>query len=85
VIVVRTGPEATAGSALKPFSTSGTVPPIDTAMTVLRASAKPTTSPPILLQDGIIVVVQVVHADNFMAFVQKALGHMEADEAGGAG
>jgi hypothetical protein len=40
---------------------------------------------PILLQDGIIVVVQVVHADNFMAFVQKALGHMEADEAGGAG
>ena len=45
VTVVRIGPEASAGSDSRRCSTSGTVPPIETATTVLSASAAPTTSP----------------------------------------
>ena len=37
---------------------------------------------PILLQGGIVVVVQVVHAEDFLAFVQKALRHVETNKAG---
>jgi hypothetical protein len=39
---------------------------------------------PGLLQRWIVVVVQVVHAEDFVAFVEKALRHVETDEAGGA-
>jgi hypothetical protein len=45
VIVVRTGPDARAGSALKSFIRRGTTPPIDTAITVFKAMARATTIP----------------------------------------
>ena len=45
VTVVSTGPEATAGSAPSRLSSSGTVPPTDTATSVLSASAPATTTP----------------------------------------
>ena len=35
----------------------------------------------ILLQDWIVVVVQVVHAEDFVTFVQKALRQMETNKA----
>ena len=44
VTVVRTGPEATAGSAPKRRSSRGTVPPIDTATSVFSANAVATTA-----------------------------------------
>jgi hypothetical protein len=39
---------------------------------------------PILFQGRVVVVVQVVHAEDFVAFVQKALRYVEADETSGA-
>lgn len=45
VMVVRIGPEASAGSMLKRRSRRGTTPPIETATTVLAAIAAPTTRP----------------------------------------
>ena len=36
---------------------------------------------PILLQRWIVVVVQVVHAEDFVPFFQKPPGYVEADEA----
>ena len=43
VMVVRIGPDARAGSVLKPLSSRGTPPPMQTAMSVLAARALPTT------------------------------------------
>src|SRR5688572_31403845 len=37
---------------------------------------------PVLFQRGIVVVVQIVHAEDFVAFVQKALRHVETNKAG---
>jgi hypothetical protein len=45
VIVVRSGPDAAAGSCPSRFSTNGTTPPIDTAIMVFSARAMPITAP----------------------------------------
>jgi hypothetical protein len=45
VIVVNTGPDATAGSIAIFLRIRGIVPPIDAAITVLIASADPITMP----------------------------------------
>ena len=39
----------------------------------------------LLFEGRVVVVVQVVHADDAAAFVEEALGEVEADETGGAG
>lgn len=45
VMVVSSGPEAKAGSALMARNISGIIPPKLTATNVLAASATPTTKP----------------------------------------
>ena len=45
VIVVSSGPDATAGSWLNRLRSKGTTPPTDTAISVLMASATPMTTP----------------------------------------
>src|SRR6185369_2726253 len=51
-----------------------------------RAAAEPRElSEPRLLERGIVVVVDVVDADDRLAAREKRAGHMHADEAGGAG
>src|SRR5688572_27059834 len=39
---------------------------------------------PILFQGRVVVVVQVVYTEDFVAFVQKALRYVETDETSGA-
>ena len=40
---------------------------------------------PRLLQRHVVVVVEIVEADDFVAALEQPLGDVEADEAGGAG